>query len=251
MNPNNKTTETSPQILTRAGGVLYLIIIVAGIFSELFIRSKLIVSGDPAATAHNIIASQFLWRLGIAGDLLMHVCDVPLMVIFYVLLRPVNKNLALIAVVFNLVQTAVMVSYKLNLFHTLFLLGSSDYLKAFNSSQLNTLAYLSIREDEYGFGMGLIFFGIECLVLGYLIIKSGYLPGTIGYMMQIAGLCYLINSFALILAPSFANIISPAILIPSFIGELSFCLWLLLKGVNINKWKLKQTTLHVTTLIQT
>ena len=236
------TSETSPQIYTRIGGVLYLIIIVAGIFSELFIRGKLIVSGDPTATANNIINSEFLWRLGIAGDLIMHVCDIPLMIIFYVLFRPVNKNLALTAVLFNLVQTAVMVAYKLNLFQTLFLLGSADYLKVFEPHQLQALAYISIKADGYGFGIGLVFFGFECLIIGYLIFQSGYLPKVIGIMLQIAGLCYLINSFALILAPTFADIISPAILIPSFIGELSLCLWLLLKGVNLAKWDLKQTT---------
>lgn len=236
-----KPIKTSPQIYARIGGVLYLIIIVSGIFSELFIRDKLIVFGDPTATANNIIASQFLWRLGIFGDLLMHVCDIPLMVIFYLLLRPVNKDLAFIAVLFNLVQTAVMVAYKLNLFHALFLLGSADYLKVLDPHLLHTLAYISIKEDGYGFGIGLIFFGFECLILGYLIIRSAYLPKIIGFMIQIAGLCYLINSFALILVPTFADLISPAILIPSFIGELSFCLWLLFKGVNITKWKHMQS----------
>ena len=244
MNSNNKTAETSPQIYARIGGILYLIIIVAGIFTELFVRDKLIVSGDAIATTNNIMASQLLWRFGIACDLIMHVCDIPLMLIFYLLLKPVNKNLTLLTVLFNLVQTAVMVAYKLNLFQTLFLLGSADYLKAFEPHQLSALAYISIRADGYGFGIGLIFFGFECLVLGYLIFKSEYLPKTIGVMMQIAGLCYLINSFALILAPSFANKITPTILIPSLIGELSLCLWLLVKGVNITKWELKQTTTH-------
>ena len=242
MNSNNNTIETSPQSYARIGGILYLIIIVAGIFTELFIRNKLVISGDAIATTNNIMASQLLWRFGIACDLIMHVCDIPLMLIFYLLLKPVNKNLALLAVLFNLVQTTVMVAFKLNLFQTLFLLESSDYLKVFEPHQLDALAYISIRSDGYGFGIGLIFFGFECLVVGYLIFKAEYLPKTIGVLMQIAGLCYLINSFALILVPAFADIISPAILIPSFIGELSLCLWLLLKGVNITKWKLKQTT---------
>lgn len=244
MNSNNKTPETSPQIYARIGGILYLIIIIAGIFTELFVRDKLIVSGDAIATTNNIMASQLLWRFGLACDLIMHVCDIPLMLIFYLLLKPVNKNLALLTVLFNLVQTAVMVAYKLNLFQTLFLLGSADYLKAFEPHQLSALAYISIRADGYGFGIGLIFFGFECLVLGYLILKSEYLPKTIGVLMQIAGLCYLTNSFALILAPAFANTITPTILIPSFIGELSLCLWLLVKGVNITNWKLKQTTTY-------
>src|SRR6266849_2076986 len=96
------TVETSPQTLARLGGVLYLIIIVAGLIGELFIRDKLVVSGDVTATANNIMASQLLWRISVAGDLIVLVCAVPLALIFYVLLRPVSKNLALLAVFFNL-----------------------------------------------------------------------------------------------------------------------------------------------------
>src|SRR5664280_2303623 len=224
-----KQTETSPQTLARIGGVLYLLIIVTGLFGEMFVRGKLVVSGDATATASNITASQVLWRVGVAGDLIMHVCDIPLMLIFYVLLRPVHKTLALLGVLFNLVQTAALVAFKLNLLVALFLLGSADYLKALEPRQLNALMYLFIKADGYGFGIGLIFFGCACLVFGYLIRKSGYLPRTIGVLMQIAGVCYLTNSFALLLAPTVADAMFPAILIPAFIGELSFCLWLLVK----------------------
>ena len=225
----------------RVGGVLYLMIIVLGLFGEAFVRDKLIVSGDPAATANNILASQLLWRMGIAGDLIMHVCDVGLVLILYVLLRPVNKYLALLAVLFNLVQTSVLVANKLNLMMPLFLLGSADYMKAFEPQQLYTLTYLSLRLHGNGFGFGLIYFAFECLVLGYLIIHSTFLPKAIGILMQIAGVCYLVNSFLLILAPSLANMLFPFILIPSFIGELSFCLWLLVKG-DTEKWKEKAST---------
>ena len=232
-----KQTETSPQTLSRIGGVLYLLIIVTGLFGEMFVRGKLVVSGDATATASNITASQVLWRVGVVGDLIMHVCDIPLMLIFYVLLRPIHKTLALLGVLFNLVQTAALVAFKLNLLVALFLLGSADYLRALEPRQLNALMYLFIKADGYGFGIGLIFFGCACLVFGYLIWKSGYLPRTIGVLMQIAGVCYLTNSFALLLAPSVADAMFPAILIPAFIGELSFCLWLLVKGVNMEKWK--------------
>lgn len=245
MNSNSKMAETSPQTYARIGGLLYLIIIVSGIFGEMFVRDKLIVSGDATATASNIMASQLLWRIGITGDLVMHICDIPLMLIFYVLLRPVNKNLALLVVLFNLVTTAVLVAYKLKLLEALFLLGSADYLKVFEPQQLHALAYVAIRADGYGFGIGLIFFGFEILVVGYLIRRSGYLPWIIGMLMQIAGLCYLTNSFALLLAPAFANRIFPAILVPSFIGELSLCLWLIVKGVNITKWEEKVNALRV------
>src|SRR6059036_2396583 len=109
------------------------------------------------------MGSELLWRTGIAGDLVMHVCDVGLMLVLYVLLRPVNRNLALLAVLFNLIQTAVLVATKLNLLQALFLLGSADYLRTFEPQQLHALMYIAIRSDGYGFGIGLIFFGFACL----------------------------------------------------------------------------------------
>jgi hypothetical protein len=164
----DSTAETSPQVFARIGGCFYLIIIVAGMFGEIFVRDKLIVSGDVTATANNIIASLSLWRLGITGDLIMHVCDVPVMLIFYVLLRPVNANLALLALLFNLIQTAVLVANKLNLLAVLFLLGDANYRNAFGPHQLYALSYLPLKLHDYGFGVGLIFCGFECLIVGYL-----------------------------------------------------------------------------------
>ncbi len=236
----DRPVETSPQVYARFGGVFYLIIIVAGLFGEVFVRGKLIVSGDATATAHNIMESQFLWRLSIAGDLVMHMCDVGLTMIFYVLLRPVNRNLALLAAIFNLVQTTILCANKLTLLVALFFLGDADYLKAFEPRQLHALAYLSVKTHGYGFGVGLIFFGCMCLVLGHLISRSGYFPKVLGILMQIAGLCYLVNSFALLLSPTLANLLFPAILVPAFIGELSVCLWLLVKGVNVPKWEARR-----------
>jgi len=232
----SRTIETSPQVYARIGGILYLMIIIAGALGEIFIRGKLIVSGDAMSTANNIMAAQSLWRIGIAGDLLMHVCDVPLMLVFYVLLKPVNKNLALLAVLFNLIQTAVLVANKLNLLMPLFLLGNADYLKAFEPNQLFALTYLFIKVHDYGFGIGLIFFGFACLIYGYLLFRSGYFPRTLGVLMAIAGLSYLTNSFTLILAPAYAGTIFP-ILVLALIGELSFCLWLIAKGVDLPKWE--------------
>jgi hypothetical protein len=229
--------RTSINNTARLGGIFYFIIIAAGIFGEMFVRSKLIVSGDPGATTNNIVSSQLLWNVGVATDLLMHICDVPLMLIFYLLLKPVNKNLAILAVLFNLIQTAVLVSNKLNLVVALFPLSNADYLKSFAPRQLYTLTYLSIKSHGYGFSVGLIFFGFTCLIMGYLIFKSAYLPKTIGVMMQIAGVCYLINSFTLIIFPSLSDKIFPAILVPAFIAELSLCLWLIFKGVKISVWE--------------
>jgi hypothetical protein len=231
-----RTVETSPQIYARIGGILYLYIIAAGTFGELLVRDKLIVSGDATATANNIIASQLLWRISIAGDLIALVCSVALALIFYVLLRPVSKNLALLAVFFNLVELAIDAANKLNLFAALLLLGSADYLKAFDPYQLHALAYLPLKLHDYGFGISLVFFGFVCLILGYLLFRSGYFPKTLGVLMTLAGLTYLTNSFTLILAPTYSVMISP-ILGLALIGETSFCLWLIVKGVNVPKWE--------------
>jgi hypothetical protein len=118
-------------------------------------------------------------------------------------------------------------------------LGDPNYRQAFDPNQLNALSYLPLKLHDYGFGVGLIFFGFECLIIGYLIFKSGYLPKTIGVMMQIAGLCYLTNSFALLLAPTFASTLFPAIIVPALIAEASFCLWLIVMGVDVQKWNEK------------
>ena len=239
MNSNLKTSEFSPQAYARIGGLLYLLIIIAGIFAEVFVRGKLFVPGDASATANNIINSPFLWRIGISADLIMQICDLPVMLILYLLLKPINKNIALLNLLFNLIQTAALVTNKLNLLNALFLLGDAEYLKSLDSNQLHTLSFLSIKLHEFGFGIGLIFFGIVCLLEGYLIFKSGYFPKTIGLLMQIAGVCYLTNSFALILAPKLANNLFPIILIPPLIAELSLCLWMIMKGVNLPIWEKK------------
>ena len=237
--------ETSPRVVSRIGGVLYLIIIVIGIFGEAFVRGRLIVSGDAAATAANIRSLEWLWRFSIAAEFFLLICAVALTLIFFVLLRPVSRDLALLAVFFNLVSIAVEAAITLYLLGALFPLGNAEFLRAFEPDQLYAMTSLAVKLQSYGFGVSLIFFGCECLILGYLIFRSGYLPKALGILMQIAGLCYLTNSFALLLAPSFADRIFPAILIPAFVGEASLCLWLLVKGVNVEKWT-RQAGAHPT-----
>jgi Domain of unknown function (DUF4386) len=232
----SRTVDNSPLVYARIGGVLYLVIIVAGMFGEIFVRGRLIVAGDSAATIHNIMASEFLFRSGIVGDLIMHVCDIPLTLIFYFLLRPVNRDLSLLGAGFSFLQTAILCANKLNLVAVVLLLGDANYLKAFNSEQLQALASLSLAMHEHGFGIGLIYFGVSCLIVGYLMYRSGFFPKSLGLLQIIAGVCYLINSFAQLLAPTLAQRMLPAILVPAFIGELSTCVWLIVKGVNVAEW---------------
>jgi len=230
-------TTTSPQSYARFGGLLYLVIIVAGMFGELAVRGALVASGDPATTAARIAASPMLWRGGIALDLLMHVCDVFVMWAIYVLLRVVHRNLALLVLLLNLIQTAVLVANKLTLLVPLFLLGDAPYLRAFTPEQLHAWSYLAIRVHEHGFGIGLIFFGFVCLVEGHLIRRSRFLPAVIGLLMQVAGVCYLVNSVALLLAPALQGQLFPFVLLPCFVAELSLASWLLVKGVNAEEWQ--------------
>ncbi len=232
-------TTRKPSISAKAyahtAGVLYLINIACGMFGEIFVRGKLFVPGDAAATAHHILASQSLFRWGIAGDLVMHITDVPMAVIFYVLLRPVSRDLSLVAALFGMLQTAVLCANKLNLVIVLLLLGGSSSLQAF-TAQLQALVSLSLTLHESGFGMGLIFFGVSCLVTGYLMLRSAYFPRMLGVLQALAGACYLVNSFAQILRPSLADTMFSYILAPAFVGEFGTCLWLLIMGLNQTKW---------------
>ena len=138
---------------------------------------------------------------------------------------------------FNLVSLAVEAISKLFLLVVMPTLGNADYLKAFEPEQLQILANLALKSHGISFNIALVFFGCTCLVNGYLIFRSGYIPKLIGILMQLAGLSYLIACFAALFAPAFADLITPAVLVPALIGESSFCLWLLVKGVNIAKWK--------------
>ena len=231
--------EQAPQRYVRMGGMMYLAIIVLGLFGEGFVRATLVVSGDAAATFNGIAASPLLWRAGIAGDLLMQVLDLPVIVILYLLLKPVNKGLALLATFMNLIQTAVLAANKLNLLIPLFLMGKAHSLTAFSQEQLHAMSALAINAHGYGFGIGLVFFGFACLVRGWLVFQSGYLPKPLGVLMFVAGLSYLVNSFALILAPALAGALFPAVLLPAFVGELLFALWMIAKGVNMKRWPAK------------
>jgi hypothetical protein len=233
-----KNLETSPNVYARIGGLAYLIIIAAGAMGEIFIRSKIIVPGNDMATTQNIAASPLLWRIGISGDLVMHVFDLVVGVVYYTLFKRVNKSLALLSLLFGLIQTAVLVANKMNLMMPLFILDNANYSRAFTVQQVQALTSVFVRAHDYGFGFGLIFFGFACLIDGYLIFKSEFLPRVLGIMIFITGLCYLTNTFLLIFSPRIERSLFPVILGPlAFIGEFSMCLWLLIKGVNVKKWK--------------
>ena len=240
MSSREDPMDASPQVLARIGGALYLIMIGLGMLGELVVRGRIVVWGDATATAANLRSMESLWRFGIASELFQGICAVVLALIIYVLTRPVSKDLALLAAFFNLIAIAVESAYSLQLVEALFPLGSAAYLKAFSPEQLNAMAYLSLKTHVYGFGIALLLFGPFFLATGYLIFKSGYFPKAIGILYLLPGLSYLINGFGLILAPAYSDRIFTIIAGPAFVGEASFCLWLLVKGVNMEKWNRRQ-----------
>jgi hypothetical protein len=230
------------RLVARVGGVLYLLIIVIGALGEGVVRGGIVVPGDASATAANLRSMEWLWRLGVAAEIVLLSCATALALILYLLLRPVSRPVALAAVFFNLVCIAIEGVAALALAAALFPTGGASYLNAFTPEQLDAMAMLAVRSHGTGFGIALIFFGVECVLVGYLITRSGYMPRWIGLLMQIAGVCYLVNSFALLLSPPLSSLLFPAILAPSFVGELSLALWLVVKGVRAEPW-------HQTTLI--
>jgi hypothetical protein len=224
------------RLVARVGGVLYLIIIAIGGLGEAVVRGSIVVPGNAAATAANLASMEWLWRLGVAGEIVLLTCASALAVILYVLLRPVSRDLALMAVLFNLVCIAIEGVAAVSLAGALLPVTNVIYANAFTADQLSVMAMLSIRSHTTGFGIALIFFGVECVIIGYLISRSSYMPKAIGVLMEIAGACYVINSFALLLSPPLSSRLFPAILLPSLVAELSLALWLLVKGVKVEKW---------------
>lgn len=200
--------------LSRVGGALYLIIIAIGLWGEMFVRGRVIVSGNAAATVANIRAHERLWRVHIAAEYFLLICAVVLLLIFYMLLRPVSRDLALLAVFFNAISIGL--EAMITMYLIIAMLPAAD----------NAVVSVSLRSHDFGFGVSLLFFGCFCIIVGYLMFKSGFFPKAIGVLMQIAGWCYIINTFALIAAPTLANRLFPWILLPAFVGELSVAITL-------------------------
>lgn len=224
------------QRYARVAGVLFLLSIVAGGFGEAYVPSRLIVSGDPTATVANIKGFDFLYRLGFAAFLIESLCDITLALILYSLLKPVSKQLSLLAAFFGLIGTALFAFAELFYFAPLVIMKGSGYLQTFSPDQLNSLALLSLK--FYGFA-GMIFtayYGMSWIVRAYLIFRSGYLPRFIGVLMAIGGIGFVVRNFAMILAPAYA---SDVLLMLMFPGGLILAVWLLVKGVDGPKWNAK------------
>ncbi len=227
---------TWPRLHARAAGGLYLIVILGGTFAEIVVRAQLIVPGDPTATAHNIHAHELLYRWGFVVEVFYCACNVPLVLILFNLFRVVDRSVALMMVFFAFVADAIESVSLIAHFAPLILLGTEHYLGAFTADQLNAAAYVSVELFERGFAVSLVFFGCDCLAMGYLIVQSQFLPRIIGVLLAIEGVGYVVNSALLFLAPALQARVFPYFSATA-IAEVALCLWLLVMGVDVRRWK--------------
>jgi len=210
--------------------ILYPIWFVIGLFSIMYVPSTLIVSGDATATANNIMDNELLFRMGIAGSLIVQLIQILVVLVLYKLLKPVNKNYAVLMVVFALVGIPISMLNTLNRVAALVLLNGADFLEVFGVDQLHALVMLFLNLNEQGVMIAQLFWGLWLFPLGYLVYKSGYFPRILGVLLMIGCFGYLLDSFSNFLFNE--EIILPvSILLTS--GEILFMGWLLIKGANL------------------
>jgi Domain of unknown function (DUF4386) len=234
-----RIADTSPSPRARITGVVYLLYFLTAVFGEFFMRG-LVVSGDVAATANNILAHQPLFRLGLATGLIATACYVAVTALFYDLFKHVNRSLSLLAAFFSLVGCAILAFASLFRIGPLVVLGGGQYLSAFKVEQLRALAFLFLELYGQAVNICFVFFGVYCLLIGYLIFKSAFLPRILGVLMAFAGLGWLT-----FLSPPLANYLSPYIQVLGVFAEGSLMLWLLAMGVNVAKWEEKASVWRV------
>lgn len=214
----------------RTAGVLYLTIFVAGLFAELGVRAQLVVQGDPGATAANILASPTLFRLGVAADIVMLLCDVAIAVVLYRLLAPISRTLSMVAAAFRLTQAAVLGLNLLSMFQALRILDDADYLDAFGADRLEALALLSLDSHRYGYILGLTFFGVATMVIARIAWISERMPRGLAVVLALAGLGYVIDTLTFFMIPGYDGGVSAIVLAPALVAEFWFAGWLLTKG---------------------
>jgi hypothetical protein len=234
-----RIADTSPSPRARITGVVYLLYFLTAVFGEFFGRG-LVVSGDAAATANNILAHQPLFRLGLATGLIATACYVAVTALFYDLFQPVNRSLSILAAFFSLVGCAILAFASLFRIAPLVVLGGGQYLSVFKVEQLRALASLFLELYGQGVNICFVFFGVYCLLIGYLIFRSAFLPRILGVLMAFAGLGWLT-----FLSPTLANYLSPYIQVLGVLAEGSLMLWLLVMGVNVAKWEEKASVWRV------
>jgi hypothetical protein len=215
-------------------GVVFLLAFVGGGLGEFYAPTTLMVSGDAAATAHNLHASEALFRLGFLAYLLEAVTDVALAFLLYVVLRPVHANLAFLAVLFRLMATATFAFGELFYFAPSLIVGGDGYLKSFSPEQLQTLALLSFNVYTTASFIFTVHYGVASMLFGYLMVRSGYRPRALGALWVLGGLGFVTSNVVWVLAPADA---SPLLVVPQLLASLALALWLLVRGVNVGTWR--------------
>lgn len=228
----NDIKVIKPNITARIAGFLYLLLAPLGFFGGEYIPS-ITVSGNALATVNNIMAHTTLFRLSILSALITPIVTVLVALFLYKLLKPVNKNQAVLMVVFALAALPIAMLNELNHFAVLLALNGSDYLKVLGVDQLYSQVMFFLDLSHYGAEITAIFWGLWLLPLGCLIFKSKFIPKLIGILMFVAGFGYLVDSVALFLIPGLNLDITRF----TFVGELVLLLWLLIKGVNVKQWE--------------
>ena len=220
----------TPKHITRLAGFWYLTLIPIGFFGVLYVPS-LVVSGDMASTMNNIVASESMFRLSMVSAFIMNIVSIVIVLLLYKLFKPVDKNMGRYMVAFLLLGAGIAMLNEVNHFAALILSGV-DTVAVFTVEQSQYLVRLFLDMHEYGSYIATIFWGLWLFPLGYLIVKSNFIPKILGILLIIAGVGYLIESFVLFLAPHYAIPFSNF----TFIGEVLFPLWLLIKGVDVKQW---------------
>ena len=226
----------SPRFIARLAGLLYVVVIAAGSFS-LSARTGTVVHGDAAATARNLLAAEPMYRLGIAADLIANAAYVGVAALLYQLLRPVSRSLSLLAAFFCLVALAVSAGNLVNAIAPLTLLGGGNDLAGLGPQQLQAMAFAAIKLQGQGYNIATMFFGFYCFSIGCLVMGARFMPRLVGALMALAGLSWLSDSFATLLAPVGAAHLAPIFLATAALGEVSLTLWLVLAGVNADRWR--------------
>ncbi len=232
-NMGNPTNTLSLRQIARIAGVLYLIIIIAGMFGGLT-RESLLVSGDPAATAENVIAAEGLFRTSIMADLAMVLADVAIGVAFFYLLKPVNHGLSLLSAGFRLAQAAALGINLLMLLIVLQFLNGD--IAALDTESAQAQAYVFFNAHGIGYNLALMFFAASILIQGYLVFMSGYFPRWLGVLLIVASAGYLVDNTASFILPNYAEYADTfqMIVMIAFPVELIMALWLLVRGVRSN-----------------
>jgi hypothetical protein len=230
----NRKDDVSLRQAAKVAGFGLLLMTLPAIFTNFFVLEGLVVPGDAAQTATNIMANELLFRLGIGSFIIVIILDVLVAWGLWVFLRPVNRSVSSLAAWFRLLYTAVFAFALLYLVIPVRLLSGADYLTALGTEQLYAQALLSLNAFTDGWAIGYAcFFGLHLFFLGYLVLKSDYIPRILGVLLIIGSLAYLIDNAALLIFPSYTDyqaITSMVVFLPAFIGEFTFMLWLLFRG---------------------